>query len=240
MRGWLALLSLLAVGCATSPAPVTERGISEAPASGYHRVREGDTLYSIAWRYGLDWEQLARRNAIAAPYTIQPGQRISVLAAASPPATAASSRRAETAPAAARPAPRPAPTRTAAAGPLRWDWPLEGEVVRGFELRGDAVNKGLDIRATSGAAVRTAARGEVVYAGTGLRGHSRLVIVKHDDRWLSAYAHDDEILVREGQVLAAGARVARLAGASGSSRVLHFEIRREGKPVDPAALLPSR
>ncbi|MEE4300926.1 MAG: LysM peptidoglycan-binding domain-containing protein, partial [Pseudomonadales bacterium] len=210
-RCLLALLALVAAGCATSPAPVTERGVSDIPASGYHAVRKGDTLYSIAWRYGVDWEQLARRNGLADPYTIRIGQRIRIVGptvAAAPSASrpskpARTAPRSEPAPAAPRPAPA-TPAQAAAAGPLRWDWPLEGEVVRGFELRGDAVNKGLDIRGAAGATVRTAARGQVVYAGTGLRGHSRLVIVKHDDRWLSAYAHDDEILVREGQVLAAG------------------------------------
>lgn len=241
----LLLLALLIAGCATSPAPVTERGVSDPPASGLHRVREGDTLYSIAWRYGVDWEQLARRNGIAAPYTILPGQRIRILgpavAAAPSASTSTPARRpARTAPAQTRPASRPAPPRTGSSGTPSWAWPLEGEVVRGFALAGSPVNKGLDIRGAPGAAVRTAAGGEVVYAGTGLRGHSRLVIVKHDDTWLSAYAHDDEILVQEGQVLAAGDRVARLAGATESPRLLHFEIRREGKPVDPAGLLPRR
>ena len=235
------LLAALAAGCAApAPAPVSERGIADPPSSGYHRVREGDTLYSIAWRYGVDWEEMARRNGIGPPYTILPGQRIWILGpsvAAAPSPSAAPQRtlpRAEPAPTARRPAPSPPPAPTAA-GPVRWAWPLEGEIVQGFALSGSRINKGIDIRGAPGSAVRAAARGEVVYAGTGLRGHSRLVIVKHDDTWLSAYAHDDEILVQEGQVLQAGDDVARLDDGT-----LHFEIRRQGKPVDPAGLLPAR
>ena len=239
------LLVLLLAGCASSPAPVTERGVSDPPPSGYHRVREGDTLYSIAWRYGVDWEALARRNRIGAPYTILPGQRIRVLASApaSPIAATASQEPAVSSAAsdsASRTTARPPQARKPArpTGPVAWDWPLEGEGVQGFALSGQSVNKGLDIRGAPGATVRAAARGEVVYAGTGLRGHSRLVIVKHDETWLSAYAHDDEILVEEGQQLVAGDQVARLTGDA--PRVLHFEIRRQGKPVDPRGLLPKR
>ena len=249
--------ALLLAGCASSPAPVTERGVSDPPPSGYHRVREGDTLYSIAWRYGIDWEALALRNRIGPPYTIRPGQRIRVLgsgpphSAASNPERAPASANASTGSASRTTASRTrtgTPTRTPTgtptrkaplpSGPIAWDWPLEGEVVQGFALTGQRVNKGLDIRGAPGAMVRAAARGEVVYAGTGLRGHSRLVIVKHDETWLSAYAHDDEILVKEGQHLVAGDQVARLAGDA--PRVLHFEIRRQGKPVDPSGLLPKR
>ena len=112
--------------------------------------------------------------------------------------------------------------------------------MRPYRTSGDDPNKGVDIRGAPGAAVTAAAAGQVVYAGAGLRGHARLVIVKHDDVWLSAYAHDDEILVAEGQVLEAGASLARLAGAERAPRVLHFEIRRDGKPVDPTGLLPGR
>ena len=239
------LFVLLLAGCASSPAPVTERGVSDPPPNGYHRVREGDTLYSIAWRYGVDWEDLARRNSIRAPYTILPGQRIRVLASRPPSPTAPIASQ-DPAPkgaasgSASRSTARPAQARKPArpTGPVAWDWPLEGEVVQGFALSGQSVNKGLDIRAAPGATVRAAARGEVVYAGTGLRGHSRLVIVKHDETWLSAYAHDDEILVEEGQQLVAGDQVARLTGDA--PRVLHFEIRRQGKPVDPRGLLPKR
>ena len=245
----LGLACLLLMSCSSrGPAPVAERGIADPPRSGYHRVREGDTLYSIAWRYGVDWDLLARRNRIAAPFTIFPGQRLRILGEApaapapsrsrpAPTVTAAPDAGSDVARAETAPARRASPAVT---GPLRWAWPLQGEIVDGYRIRGATINKGIDIRGAPGALVRAAASGQVVYAGTGLRGHSQLVIVKHDDTWLSAYAHDDEILVREGQVVAAGDQVARLNARSEAPRVLHFEIRRQGKPVDPADLLPGR
>lgn len=242
------LLVLLLGGCVSSgPAPVTERGLSDLPASGVYRVHDGDTLYSIAWRYGLDWQQLARRNHIRPPYLIQPGQRIDLRVGPEAPVGVAA--RAPASPSQSAPVVRPRPTaappkaagasvaKAAPTGPVHWQWPLKGTVVAGFAPSGSALNKGIDIRGAEGGEVRVAAAGEVVYAGTGLRGHSALVIVKHDDTWLSAYAHDSRILVREGQRLAAGATLARL-GSDARTQVLHFEIRRDGKPVDPASLLP--
>ncbi|HSG91252.1 MAG TPA: peptidoglycan DD-metalloendopeptidase family protein [Pseudomonadales bacterium] len=250
----LLLVTLLLSACAArGPAPVSERGLSDPPPSGEHRVRAGDTLYSIAWRYGVDWQELARRNRIPAPYTIQPGQRIRIVgavagasgtAAAVPSATAGRPRATTPAaptPTATRPVVQaPTPVVPAAGGAVRWRWPLEGRVVSAFSTGGADLNKGIDIRGAAGAAVRVAAAGEVVYAGTGLRGHTQLVIVKHDDTWLSAYAHNSRILVKEGQRLDAGDALARLEGGEDHQRVLHFEIRRDGKPVNPTTLLPRR
>lgn len=253
LPGLLVLILLLA-GCAGSrPAPVTERGLADPPASGYHRVGEGDTLYSIAWRYGIDWRTLARRNRIDAPYTIFPGQRLYVLRNAPSGGSTASGQRApettaqssstRTEPASAGASPGSGSeggSSTPPSAPPRWQWPLEGEVVRGFSTAGSRLNKGIDIRGASGEPIRAVSDGEVVYAGTGLRGHRQLVIVKHDATWLSAYAHNSRPLVTEGERVGAGDAVARLEGDSERARMLHFEIRREGKPVDPAGLLPTR
>lgn len=212
-----------------------------------HQVQRGDTLYSIAWRHGLDWRQLAARNGIAAPYVIRPGDRI-VLSGSTIPsrdAEAVVQPQVARAPSSATSTPaRPAAPRPAAppvvAADLRWAWPVEGEVVRGFVGSGARANKGLDIRARQGAAVQASAAGEVVYAGSGLRGFGQLVIVKHDDTWLSAYAHNSPSLVREGQRVDRGERLAVLEGSAEHQRLLHFEIRRQGQPVDPATLLPPR
>ncbi|MDZ7826733.1 MAG: peptidoglycan DD-metalloendopeptidase family protein [Gammaproteobacteria bacterium] len=247
---WLALLLLLA-GCAgTGSAPVIERGLADPPASGYHRVREGDTLYSIAWRYGVDWRTLARRNRIDAPYTIFPDQRLWILRDAPAGSRPASSERDSGRVAASAPAARPKPSAggsgsrsevpSPASDPPRWQWPLEGEVIQGFSTAGSRLSKGIDIRGAPGDRVRAVSDGEVVYAGTGLRGHRQLVIVKHDDTWLSAYAHNSLPLVTEGERVGRGDAVARLEGDGDRDRLLHFEIRREGKPVDPADLLPAR
>lgn len=233
------ILLVWLAGCAsTGPAPVGDRRVSDPPRSGYHTVQRGDTLYSIAWRYGQDWRELARRNAIPAPYLIRPGDRIRIsggrVASASAPQQASRpAPRTQSAP-----APRPAPSAPAAS--LDWIWPVEGEVVRGFAASGARVNKGLDIRAARGAALQASAAGEVVYAGSGLRGFGQLIIVKHDDVWLSAYAHNSPTLVSEGQRVNRGARLAVLDGSGDHSRVVHFEIRRRGSPVDPAGILPRR
>jgi lipoprotein NlpD len=206
-----------------------------APPSGAYRVREGDTLYSIAWRHGLDWRELARRNGIGPPWTIRAGQRLVLASAGAPTGTARGEASGSSSPSAARRAPAPAP----GAAP-RWDWPLAGPVVRGFARSGSALNQGIDLRGSAGADVRVAAPGEIVYAGTGLRGFAQLVIVKHDDTWLSAYGLGARILVKEGQRLARGDRLARLEAADGEAPLLHFEIRRNGEPVDPLRQLPAR
>lgn len=113
-------------------------------------------------------------------------------------------------------------------------------MLRGFVASGARANKGLDIRAREGTAVAASAAGEVVYAGSGLRGFGQLVIVKHDETWLSAYAHNGPSLVREGQRVRRGERLAVLEGSADHQRLVHFEIRRQGQPVDPATMLPRR
>lgn len=132
-----------------------------------------------------------------------------------------------------------APVPTVVAGPLAWNWPTDGQVV-GSYVAGDPTRQGLDIAGKSGQPVRTAADGVVVYSGAGLVGYGELVIVKHNDEWLSAYGHNRQRLVAEGEAVKSGQQIAEL-GHSGASRdMLHFEIRRNGKPVDPLPLLPAR
>ncbi len=220
-----------------------DRGSARAPSTGYHVVQRGDTLYSIAWRYGRDWRDLAARNRIREPYVIKPGDRIRIHGVAARTGSAPTAT-------ASRPAPRsePTPSRPApASGPppvpaadLDWTWPVEGEIVRGFAVGGSRPNQGLDIRARQGAALQATAAGEVVYAGSGLRGFGQLVIVKHDEHWLSAYAHNSPTLVREGQRVGRGEQLALLQGSGEHSRLVHFEIRRQGSPVDPVTILPRR
>lgn len=275
----LAALLLMLAGCGSQPAPVADRSSWDVRGRTVHVVQRGETLYSIAWRYGLDWQRLARRNGIDAPYTIHPGERLRLRGigadaerraarqGASGSATGrsggaggAGTRASEAGDQASGgsqgDASDDAPeasvaggtsgaagrtpsgqTRERAEGP-RWAWPVAGEVVRGFSTDGDVLNKGLDIRGESGASLTTAAAGEVVYAGSGLRGYGALVIVKHDGDWLSAYAHNHPILVREGQRLQQGDAIAEISGDGDRARTVHFEIRHRGDPVDPAELLP--
>lgn len=247
------LLLLCLAGCSGAPpAPIEDRGAAgSVDRRGGYTVRRGDTLYSIAFRFGVDYRRLAAANGIAAPYTIYPGQRLALRA--SPPAPAAATKSAgaperdtpkRPAPApvpptaASVPTPAPAPAPAAAEGPVEaWRWPTTGRVSRRFS---STLHKGIDIAGDRGDAVRATAAGRVVYAGAGIAGYGELLIVRHNERFLSAYGHNDELLVNEGARVRAGQPIAR-RGSSGTDSVkLHFEIRRDGKPVDPLALLPSR
>jgi lipoprotein NlpD len=308
LTSWLALGL---AGCAsTGPAPVEDRSINppphphqtapspkaSAPVSGTYRVQRGDTLYSIAFRHGVDYRELAEWNGIEAPYTIYPGRelRLSPTRSAArppvaqvapvtraPPAVSAptpppsGSTRAAPAPgpfepvAGASPAanagtpahvgsptspppatamspPPPPPSAAvppdsigASNGDVAWRWPADGQVIGGFVV-GDPMRQGIDIAGQSGAPVRAAADGTVVYSGNGLIGYGELIIVKHNPAFLSAYGHNRKRLVQEGDRVKGGQTIAEM-GASGASRdELHFEIRRNGKPSNPLDFLPHR
>jgi lipoprotein NlpD len=209
-------------------------------------VRRGDTLYGIAFRNGIDVRDLAAWNAIGPPYTIHPGQQLRLYprgassVASTPPRTTTGR---PTTPTQPRPVPPPAPRPVVppppAASPIAWTWPASGEVLTRF-VAGEPTKQGIDIGGDSGAPVRAAGDGVVVYSGAGLVGYGELIIVKHNDAWLSAYGHNRKRLVNEGQLVKAGQQVAEM-GHSGAARdMLHFEIRYNGKPVDPVAYLPRR
>jgi len=271
----LALSALLA-GCSSAPkngvrvvdrnGNATTTAASATPqkpmtTTGQHVVARGDTLFSIAFRYGWDWKALAARNNIPEPYTIHVGQAIrfdsrsnstptavaSTSSTASPsskftitrhPANAASgttttSQAAAQTPAAAAPMPPAGPA------PKGWAWPSNGILIGKFSSNG-SLNKGIDIAGDLGQPVLAASDGSVVYAGSGLRGYGELVIIKHSDTYVSAYGHNRRLLVREGQQVKVGQTIAEM-GSTGTDRVkLHFEIRRQGKPVDPLQFLPRR
>ena len=224
----------------TSSSSASQRIVSKPKYGATVRVQRGDTLYGVAFRNGIDFRDLATWNGIGAPYTIYPGQSIrlypsngkNVAATGASPATTV------------RPKP-PAPTRPVAtqAAPassgVSWRWPADGAVIGRFAA-GDATKQGVDIAGSSGQSVRAAGDGVVVYSGGGLVGYGELVIVKHNEAWLSAYGHNRTRLVNEGQNVKAGQQIAEL-GRSGAARdMLHFEIRYNGKPVDPQLYLPKR
>ena len=247
LRGLLALLLLFAwAGCASPGRPViVERGPSPerstmpaprtavVPRSGIYVVKRGDTLYSIAWRFGLDLNSLARNNGIRSPYTIYPGQRLHLRG------RAVASTRPRTPPKKTSPPPRkpapaaPAPAPQTPSSALVWQWPASSPVVREF----GGASKGLDFEMKAGSPVKAAATGEVVYAGSGLGGYERLVIVKHNDSYLSAYSLNQPFSVKEGQRVNGGQRIAGIGQGSTKMRMLHFEIRRDGNPVGPRTLL---
>lgn len=248
-------LALLAA-CSSTPKNgvnvVDRNGVAQRPAvtTGQYAVRRGDTLFSIAFRYGWDWKALAARNNIAAPFTIVPGQVIrfdgrsgSQPAGATSTTVVSSSSGSKTTvikrPGTVASTPAPAPALPAGPAPKGWGWPSNGILIGKFSSNG-SLNKGIDIAGDLGKPVLAASDGSVVYAGSGLRGYGELIIIKHSDTYVSAYGHNRRLLVREGQQVKVGQTIAEM-GSTGTDRVkLHFEIRRQGKPVDPLQFLPRR
>ena len=238
-------------------------GFENAGKAGYYTVKPKDTLIGIGLETGQSHKDIARWNSLENPNKIEIGQVLRVappvaadsgVAVTRPVATGAATATAiapGTSVSSAKPASAPAPATgtpaSAAATPavasasgeedLGWIWPGSGPVLAGFD---DAKNKGLDIGGSAGDAVLASADGKVVYAGAGLRGYGNLIILKHNNTFLTAYAHNQTLLVKEDQTVKKGQKIAEM-GNSDSERVkLHFEVRRQGKPVDPSKYLPAR
>lgn len=230
-------------------------GSENAGKPGYYTVRPQDTLVRIALDNGQNWKDLARWNGLENPNLIEVGQVLRVVppgADASQPSTRpVTAARVETRPldskAADSSASQPAASASGAAAPsaatvqgdeaVVWMWPASGAVTAGFD---EAKSKGLSIAGKAGDPVVAAADGRVVYAGSGLRGYGNLVIIKHNSTYLTAYAHNQTLLVKEDQVVRRGQKIAEMGSTDAESVKLHFEIRRQGKPTDPAKLLPPR
>jgi lipoprotein NlpD len=249
--GILCVCSSLLAACTSVTTSLPAATRREARAA-VHVVQRGETLYKIAWQYRVDMQDLAVWNGITNPDVLRVGQRLRlvpprgyVAAGAAPapqarpgaapreqPTAAASRDRATAAPAprAAPPPPRPATASTPAA--LTWSWPTEGRVETPFGAPG-GISSGIGIGGREGQPVRAAAAGRVVYAGGGLIGYGQLVIIKHDETFLSAYGHNSELLVTQGQEVQRGQTIALMGFGPGRRPRLHFEIRRDGVPVDP-------
>lgn len=214
------------------------------PAPATYVVKRGDTLYSIARRHGLDYRDVARWNRIGSDYRIDVGQVLVLSPRARPRAGTASQAAAagSAAPGRAAGAPASADPASAAAPPPRpafdWVWPADGTVVGAVQQPAGGV--GLRIDGRVGQEVRAAGPGRVVYTGAGLRAYGQLVIVKHDDVYLSAYGHNAEVYVREGDEVRAGQRIAAMGPGPGNRPMLYFEIRLNGRPLDPLQFLPRR
>ena len=240
MRGML--ISLLAVSLLAS-CVVVQKPIRVTGNQGWYMVKRSDTLYSIAWRYGLDYNELARWNGIDVNEPIHPGQRLRLVRPANvstsvagaqtqPSSSADSGKRGEAA----------GGGNVAADSPGRdpgdWLWPTKGKPLNTF-LASQLDRRGIDIAGQLGQPVIAAADGRVVYSGNGLAGYGNLIIIKHSDTYLSAYAYCQARLVQEGAIVKAGKQIAKMGSREGQSQ-LHFEIRRNGKPVDPLKYLPKR
>lgn len=266
---WPALLLLCAlflVGCHTTDL-LMDDAYNSRVTWGRHVVSSGETLSGIARRYGWDYRQLAAANDLSSPYTLQPGQIIRLdqdpgrqtASQSSTPQSTPPRSRSGSPPVATR-----SPSATESAGKTRsadrqsgtadnkklqsgesaadapnWQWPHLGPIIAKFSHSGD-MNKGVDIGGDEGDPVKAAAAGNVVYAGSGLLGYGKLIIVNHNSHYLSAYAHNRAILVSEGDQVTQGQQIAEM-GDTGTNRVkLHFEIRKNGDPVDPQQYLPKR
>ena len=235
-------------------------GAENAGKPGYYTVKPGDTLIRVGLDNGQSWRDIVRWNNIENPNVIEVGQVLRVLppgtapgetvavvrpvppppsvttAPAGAPRPAATSGTTPTAPAATA----PAPVVAASAAPedeLVFVWPTSGALIAGFD---EAKNKGLDLAGKAGDPVMAAADGRVVYSGAGLRGYGNLIILKHNNTYLTAYAHNQTLLVKEDQSVRKGQKIAEMGNSDADRVKLHFEIRKQGKPVDPAKLLPAR
>jgi lipoprotein NlpD len=238
----------------TTPATVVDRSRVDAPAStptaivptppGYYRVKRGDTLLRIALDQGQSYRDIVRWNNLSDPNLIEVDQLLLVR----PPASAMTVKplsSAATTPAPqkmadqrmAEPAAEPkleAVKPDAPAPGIRLSWPAKGKVVEDFM---DGKNKGIDIAGKLGDPIQAASDGRVVYAGNSLRGYGNLVIVKHDNTYLTAYAHNRNLLVKEGDAVRKGQKIAEMGDTDANSVRLHFELRVDGKPVDPLPFL---
>jgi lipoprotein NlpD len=237
-KGRLAPFDDHSIGAARSSNRVLP-GAENAGKPGYYTVKPGDTLIRIGMDNGQSGRDIARWNKLDNPNLIEAGQVLRVV----PPAPEAPLARASaatgstaaptpvaSAPAAAAPIPAP----TAAEDAISFQWPARGNLISGFD---ESKNKGLDIGGKAGDPVLAAADGRVVYAGAGLRGYGNLIILKHNNTYLTAYAHNQALLVKEDQVIKRGQKIAEMGNSDADQVKLHFEIRRQGKPVDPAKYL---
>lgn len=280
-------------GCSSGsgPAPVTTLELRENPyrernrgslAARQYVVQRGDTLYSIAFRAGLDVRSLASRNSINSPYIIYPGQVLQLTAGAASQVASKTNRPTTktSKPVAAKPTPSAQTGRatdkpnqaksnssakttkpvassnqtryvqttpvkntkktgdnTSVGNKVQWHWPVKGKIVSRFSTK-EHGNKGVDIAGRDGSRINAAADGVVVYAGSALRGYGNLIIIKHNDDYLSAYAHNKRILVAERQQVKSGQQIAEMGSTDATDSRLHFEIRFRGKSVDPLRYLP--
>ncbi len=254
------ILAALIAGCATQGnVPIEDRAAPPSRRINTHVVERGDTLYSIAWRYEKDFRELARINRIPQPYVIYIGQQLklsgSVIAQGSsntgsrsgsaststPSRPVATTTRANSPPP-SRPSTTSAPTPSTPSGVpdhvRDWSWPAEGRIVTAFGS--SELTRGITLETNDGTEVKAAADGVVVYAGSGVRGYGNFLILKHSDLFLSAYAHNSELLANEGDQVVQGQRIARSGRDMEGLPRLYFEIREDGKPVDPIRYLPRR
>ncbi|NEN76274.1 peptidoglycan DD-metalloendopeptidase family protein [Pelistega sp. NLN82] len=235
----LSLVAAVLAGCAGSnKAPISTIGGSSGAysGSGVHIVQKGDTLYSISRRYNVPVNRILSLNSIADPSQIEVGQRIRLSDGASNASrtAAASSANRTTNNVTASKANNTSVARASDASLIAWEWPHRGNIITGYS----SSTRGIDIAGKIGDPVKAAAAGTVSYVGNGLRGLGNLVLITHSNGFISAYAHNSKLLVRQNQQVSKGQTIAELGQSDTTSPRLHFEIRRNGTPVNPQSYLP--
>lgn len=216
-------------------------------SQGWYQVHAGDTLYSIAWRYGLDYKALADWNNIDVDSTIFPGQQLQLIQpvegdaeiTADSVADSTGQQSGSVSVIKNQSISNTQELTTKSSNPQTWLWPTEGEVLSTFSAK-QLDRRGIDIAGKTGQSVQAVADGKVVYSGNGLAGYGNLIIIKHSDIFLSAYAYSRERLVKEGVTVKAGHVIAKMGKHKSRTARLHFQIRKNGKPVDPLQFLPKR
>ena len=266
----ISLMISLLVSCAspTGPAPVSSISIKSKKINGIeiegsrYKVRRGDTLFSIAFAAGMSHKLLASRNNIKKPYIIYPGMWLS-LNKKHPPKTVVKKNKVSkkwhkkldtkkkdtysknvTKPKRSTKKPISSASNVSKSGDKakkisKWIWPAKGRVVSVYSASSQG-NKGIDIAGLKGSNIVASAAGKVVYAGSALKGYGKLIIIKHNENFLSAYAHNDVIFVKEKQQIRQGQLIAKMGNTESKTVQLHFEIRFRGKSVNPANYLPKR
>lgn len=246
---------------------VSERN-KDSINSTYYIVKPGDTLFSIAWRANSDVKRIANLNKLSKPYKIYPKQKLFLVKSStskmapasknkelhssdSKTSTRSNKNRSKNTLASSKKqaygenvtknetVQKPLPKSNFSKKIKRWQWPVKGKIIEHFSNRTQG-NKGIDIAGQRGTKIRASAKGKVVYAGNALRGYGKLIIIKHNDDYLSAYAHNDTILVKEQQLINMGDTIATMGDTEASRVMLHFEIRYRGKSVNPEKYLPKK
>lgn len=243
------ILLLTSCGGDQAIAPVGKQGYATKTPQVKHMptpptiytVKKGDTLYSISWRYGIDYKILAKVNNIHLPYLLSIGQTLQFKAlkpikTVNKPPVKATIKPTRSATKPIKPTTTVKPT---AHTKLTWKWPTKGKIISRYSTKANN-RKGIKIAGKAGQSIVAAAAGKVVYGGNGLPRYGKLLIVKHNDVYLSAYAHNSKLLVKEGDHVKAGQKIATLGSTGTKRNQLHFEVRRNGKPVDPMRFLPKR
>lgn len=252
------IIAVLISACTPYSAPpvINKSPSREIPIA--YVVQQGDSIYTIAWAFGLDFRNIAKWNALKKPYAVERGQKIALRQTSgkqsgkqsgqkTPTTTLTLLKSSASAPkqavATTLPAKKPLPKANAASAPAvtfskspsEWNWPAEGKLAGKYSP--SKGSNGIQITGVAGSPIKATAAGNVVYVGEGLRGYGKLIIVKHSSRFLSAYAHNQDILVKEGQGVKSGQQIARMGNSGTQNTMLHFEIRQDGKSVNPLKYL---